>query len=180
MGEPTAGEIGEAGLALWRYWRSLPAQGCVPLRRDFDPMAVARQLPNISITEHAAPGIWRIRLAGTGIGRHAGRELTGTNFLDMVDPAWRAIEDKRLELVLAHPCGSITLRRGRRGSGLTHRDRTLVLPLRDNEGRARLLVATTEIVSPDDPTVDASLTSLQILERRYLDLGAGVPAMPEA
>jgi len=179
MGDPAAGEMGEAGQALWRYWRGLPAQDCVPHRRDFDPMAIARHLPSISITERLGPGEWRIRLAGTGIRERAGVELTGVNFLTLIDPARRDLEERRLELLLAHPCGTATLRAGRRVSGLVVQDRTVALPLRDNEGSVRLLVSSSEDMAADPAALDNRLTGFQILERRYLDLGAGVPEMPE-
>lgn len=180
MDEPTASEIGEIGLGLWRYWRGLPREGCVPYRRDFDPMAIPRLLPWVSITERPGPGQWRMRLIGTGIRQRAGREQTGGNFLDLVEPERRDLEDRRLALVLTHPCGSTTVRRARRASGLVRLDRTLALPLRDNQGEVRLLVATTEYLESADATPDGQQSGIHVLERRYLDLGAGVPAMPEA
>jgi hypothetical protein len=173
------GELGAAGQALWRYWQGLPRHDLVPSRNDFDPRAIARILPLVSITERLGPGQWRIRLVGTGIVQRAGVELTGMNFLDLIDPALREVEDQRLNLMLNHPCGSSALRGGLRASGLVVRDRTLALPMRDHDGNARLLVSISEDVDAAKLPLESRLTTFRILERRYIDIGAGVPGMPE-
>jgi hypothetical protein len=47
-------EFGEAGGTLWAYWSSLPRRDLVPFRRDFDPMAIRRALPMVSLMENEA------------------------------------------------------------------------------------------------------------------------------
>ena len=96
--------LSQGGRALWDYWNALPKLGTVPFRSDFDPAAVVRLLPFISIVERRSADDWRIRLAGTDVGRQAGMETTGLNYLDLVDPTLRSTLATILANIVSRPC----------------------------------------------------------------------------
>lgn len=167
-------KLGKPGFALWSYWSSIRNGGLVPYRRDFDPMAIVRQLPVVSLVEREAPQVWIIRLVGTEIVNRSG-ELTGRNFLDLLAPEQRADQDRRLAELLEHPCGSVSVRSNIRRAGSSYLVRTVTLPLRSNDGKTRMLIATNEEVDRDRLAPKSDLGHLRIAERRFIDIGAGKP-----
>jgi hypothetical protein len=173
-------EIGESGAALWTYWTSLARPGLVPYRRDFDPMAIKRVLPVVSLMEMEGPDTWRLRLVGTEICRRAGRDLTGLNYLDLLTHApARASQAQRLATMMGHPCGATGDRRNIRSSGLEYRVRILSLPLRDSEGRIRLLVTTNEEIERRHwlGAERDSFEELSPVDSKFVDIGAGTPTV---
>jgi len=99
---------------LLECWRTLPACECVPDRRDFDPMAIPRLLPVISLLQRPADGEeWHFRVAGSEIERRWGRNFTGLDYLgiDIVSPRAAAAIRREFELVTEFPCGSWSQRR---------------------------------------------------------------------
>ena len=176
-------KLGEAGEALFQYWSSLPRPGHVPDREDFNPLQLRRLLPIVSLVEHMEPGVWRIRLIGTEIRSRSGRDLTGLNFLDLLDPAGRAATARRIGAMISHPCGSWSIRLQRRRSGLEYCVRAVSLPLRDREGRVRLVIVTNEEIGPGvaiGPRVSAAcsddqMTLMSHSASGWIDIGAGVP-----
>jgi hypothetical protein len=168
-------DLGAAGAALWAYWWSLPRDGLVPPRAAFDPMRLARHLPIVSMTEHEAAGVWRVRLAGSGIVQRTGFSLTGVNYLDLLPAARRARQDARLGALLAQPCGALGGFRHRLQSGVGYQTRVLSLPLADAPGRVRLVVSTNEKVQLDESLPGDRMTEVVPLEGRFIDIGAGIP-----
>ena len=73
---------------LFDYWRSKFKSGRLPARKDFDPIDIPNLLPGLSLIE----AVWsqdaprfRIRLVGTGVVEHFGRDATGLWFEDAYD-----------------------------------------------------------------------------------------------
>ena len=105
-----AAQIGAPGAAvraheeLFAYWASLRNGGRLPGRRHLDPGGIKRLLPTISLIDVLpdpdGPGSrlagraeFRMRLAGTGLYRVYGREITGKRLSDIYNTAaadyWR-------------------------------------------------------------------------------------------
>jgi hypothetical protein len=98
-----AAQIGAPGAAvraheeLFAYWASLRDGARLPGRRHLDPAPIKRLLPTVSlidvIARGAAPAEFRMRLAGTGLYRVYGREITGKRLADIYNTAacdyWR-------------------------------------------------------------------------------------------
>ncbi len=70
---------------IFEYWMSRSNEGRLPARRDINPCDFPRLLPLISLIdvdlEHKR---FRVRLAGTQLREHYGRDITGVH-LDEVD-----------------------------------------------------------------------------------------------
>lgn len=170
-------ELGAAGATLWRYWLSLRGSEIVPERRRFDPMAVARILPLVSILEHEAPMVWRVRLTGTEIDRRSGRCVQGANFIDLVDPGLKELLDRRLAQLTAQPCGGVIIRHNARHSGRLYAVRAVLLPLRCADGRIRQVISSNEEIAPcTSPDPSDPFAMLRTLQGGFLDIGAGSPA----
>lgn len=63
---------------LAEHWRSLQGDKAVPLRRDFDPMAIPTLLPDVYLVELIRPERrFRYRLVGSRVAEKAGFDATG-------------------------------------------------------------------------------------------------------
>ena len=108
----------EATLFL-RYWGGLPRRGGsdLPSRCDFEPAAVTRLLPRISIVEARHEG-FRVRLVGTELVARLGRdptrrylaEIAGGEYLDFLERLMRAVIGKRGAILSATEYGAGALR----------------------------------------------------------------------
>lgn len=159
---------------LWAYWNSLPKVGCVPKRADFEPMRLAKALPDIAILERIERDVWLVRVAGTRIVFSAGIDPTGKNYLDVVGEEHRQQVATVLSIVADTPCGY----EGRREISLTEGSpvvvHTLMLPLRAANGDCRLLVSAHCREEPKALAGDSVLRSIDFLDRRLIDIGAGL------
>jgi hypothetical protein len=169
--------LGAAGKALWSYWTSLRGEALVASREDFDPMAIARHLPVVSLLEQEGPLTWRVRLVGTEITRRSG-DLKGRNYIDLLVPEQREREDRRLATMVDHPCGSHAIRENRRPSAIGYFVRTVALPLWSKDGTRKFVIATNEEINRDRFGTETGLNEIRI-ERVFLDIGAGIPAQIE-
>ena len=165
--------LGEAGSALWTYWASIRGSDAVPTREAFDPMAIAKHLPLVSLIEGEGPLVWRIRLVGTEIVRRSG-DLKGRNYIDLLVSEQREREDRRLWTMVSHPCGSLAIRENRRPSSIGYFVRTVALPLWSKDGQRPFVIATNEEINRDRFAVETGLHQI-LIERVFLDVGAGVP-----
>ena len=90
------------------YWSGLPRRGGsdLPSRCDFEPAAVLRLLPRISIVEARQEGL-RVRLVGTELVARLGRDPTrrylaevgGGAYLDFLERLMRAVIERRRPIV---------------------------------------------------------------------------------
>lgn len=78
------------------YWSRLRQGRAVPDQTDIDPRAIKRVLPYVFILEASDPGRPLYRLAGTSHCDRYGRELKGTNFLNL----WQAGDRNALTALL--------------------------------------------------------------------------------
>jgi hypothetical protein len=161
---------------LLAAWSRLPKHEFVPDRQDFDPAAVARLLPAVSIIERVDADEWRLRLIGTAIEHRWGRKLTGCDYLDLVSDSLKDLTRGEFRTVLEHPCGSWSLRHVQLHSGGFLTVETLRLPLRAIDGRVTLILSCSgktsrELLAP----ADEACTIATIADQQFIDIGAGVP-----
>jgi hypothetical protein len=168
-------ELGEAGTALWEYWDSLRGTALVPRREAFDPMAIARYLPVVSLLEQEGPLMWRVRLVGE-IVRRSG-ELKGRNYIELIAPEQHAREDMRLSAMVSQPCGSVAIRENRHPTSISYFVRTIALPLWSAGSTRRFVIATNEEINRARFAVVLGLEEIRI-ERSFLDIGNGLPPEP--
>ncbi|MGK7652966.1 PAS domain-containing protein [Roseovarius sp. B08] len=117
------------------YWSGMRRGGDVPLRTEIDPRGIESLLSNAFIAEKVAPGIARLRIAGTHLSDVMGMEVRGMPLSSLIAPEDReqladAMVDlferpATLRLDLSAPGG---LRRAAMAATL------IVLPLRSDLG----------------------------------------------
>jgi len=75
--------------AFVRYWESMRKLGDVPRRSDIDPRGIEPLLENALIVEKIAPGLARMRIAGSHLSDLMGMEVRGMPVSAFVEPAGR-------------------------------------------------------------------------------------------
>jgi hypothetical protein len=171
-----AARLGPNARELLTGWLQLPREGLVPDRRSFDPMAITRILPVVSIIERQGEAKWHYRLVGSEIERRWGRIITGMDCFDGVSPAAAAVMAREFTSVVEWPCGSRSRRRVELRSGRPLAIETLRLPMRGNDGTVNQILSCSgelgdTLLASSDPTREI----IRIVEQEYIDIGGGCP-----
>jgi hypothetical protein len=90
-------------LKVDRYWQSQRRGRVAPLRSDIDPRAIAAALPYVLIAERLAPGIARLRIAGSELNDLLGMEARGMPMTVFAEPDARRVLNSAIEDVCASP-----------------------------------------------------------------------------
>lgn len=162
---------------LYEYWTTLPRAGNLPVRSSVDPEALVDVLPTIRILEWIPPDQLRVRLLGTGQVDRMGRDITGTNYFDLLSDAGRKQSVRNTELMFSQPCGLLTLREERYENGDLDTVERLSLPLLDQERNVMQLIGTSAPLVETKLARDRGKKHLDspIIDYRFIDIGAGVP-----
>lgn len=170
-------DAGERSVEFARYWLSLPCRDLIPSRADFDPGRVAGLLPNLVIHDLISPEQIRLRLVGTAVVDDYGQEITGRNYLDFVEEPRRPIASRAIFLVCEQPAGMLVKLRSITESGKMLTRESIAFPMRDDDGRARLVYFCSSPAVERETYFDErdALTVMKVLDRRFIDIGAGVP-----
>lgn len=161
---------------FFEYWNALPKVGLVPDRSDFDPIAIYRLMPSISILEVVPPDRVEMRLIGTDLVERMGADPTGKNYLDSIAPAVRLSYLEILNCQINRPCGRRSVMQSREASGILSRVEVLSLPMTHHLSGHPL------ILSYFGPTQSVGFDGgddrqvLNFEDVRWIDIGAGVPA----
>lgn len=75
--------------ALVNYWQGMRRGGDVPLRSAIDPRGIENLLSHAFIAEKVAPGLARLRVAGTHLSDLMGMEIRGMPLSALIDPGHR-------------------------------------------------------------------------------------------
>jgi hypothetical protein len=171
-----AERLGPIARELLTAWSRLPRDGVVPDRRSFDPMAITRILPVVSVIQREGEDRWRFRLVGTEIERRWGRVFTGMDCFAGVSPAAAAVMRRELRCIAEWPCGSRSWRRIELQSGRVAAIETLRLPLRGSDDTtSQILSCSGELGAKNLPAADPTREIIKIIEQEYFDIGAGCP-----
>jgi len=172
------GPLGPVAETFIDYWLSLPKTGRVPARADLDPVAIRDILPNFLLWELNRGHDAKWRLVGSGIREWFGRELTGT---DVIDIHAEASKQKAIAAGLAmgaQPCGAWGLMALRSPQGYDFLVEVMCLPLRDAQGKVTLFANTMERRADRayfDAIAAAGARMVNFVEHRFIDIGAGLP-----
>lgn len=174
-------ELSPLGRDLLAYWLELRKDALMPDRSEFNPMEIKPLLPNIVIHELISPERIRLRLVGTAVVQQYGRESTGMNYLDFVEPARRERASKAIFLVREHPAAMTVSLRASAETGLETLRRTIALPVADRKDGRQLVYYCSTLEKTDDPlTTEPDKMAVQsVTHRRFFDIGAGVPDFSE-
>ena len=161
---------------FFEYWNGLPKVGLVPDRSTFNPPAIHRLMPSVTILEVVPPDRVEMRLIGTDLVARMGADPTGKNYLDSIAPAARLPYLEMLNHQVNHPCGRQSVLHTHEASGILSRVEVLSLPMTHRLSGHPLILSyfgPTESVSFDG----RDYREVQSFEDvRWIDIGAGVPA----
>ena len=117
------------------YWQGLRAGRLVPRRSEVDPRGIERALENAFILERIAPGLARLRIAGSHLSDLMGMEVRGMPISSFFDPEARNICGDVLEQVFDGPATAEMTLSAERGIGKPAIDaKMILLPMRSDLG----------------------------------------------
>ncbi|NUH64259.1 PAS domain-containing protein [Sulfitobacter sp. S0837] len=117
------------------YWEALRGNRLMPCRSDIDPRGIEDALPYAFILERVAPGVARLRIAGTHLRELMGMEVRGMPITSFFTNAARPLASEALEEVFQLP-SQTTLHLNAAGSyGKPSLEaRMLLMPLKSDLG----------------------------------------------
>ncbi|MFC3051328.1 PAS domain-containing protein [Kordiimonas pumila] len=162
-------------------WQDLPRyDGLVcPKRSDFSSIRIGAFLAEVFISEWIGDENLSIIQAGTKLDRVLGKDITGQNIFDVLPLELLAEELKYYHTLRDTPCAGMITRSALNLKGKPVIYRTMQLPLADSHGNVRYFVGTGVALSENILQQEFNITScdhVELLERLYFDIGAGVPA----
>lgn len=117
------------------YWDALRAGRLVPRRADIDPRGIERALEYAFVLERIAPGLGRLRIAGSHLTELLGMEVRGMPLSALFDTGSRKKISEALEEVFEAPAKIELALRGDRGLGKPALEaRMIILPLKSDLG----------------------------------------------
>ena len=168
--------------ALYEHWLGLPKPpgAYLPLKNSLDPTAIPRLLPRLILHDLRQPGRSIMRLVGTGMVEQFGFDPTGHDYMRYVAPERRESALGALLRVAGQPCGMRVVIAHVHASGKSLVSESAGFPFEAEDGSGRFLLFLDDSLGRptyEDPR-EKPLEILKVLEREYIDLGAGVPPLP--
>lgn len=159
------------------YWHSLRAGQFLPDREDIDPGAIKHLLPFLVIHDLVAPDRIELRLVGTAVAEDYGTDITGWNYLDMVETGRRDKASESFFMLHNHPVGMTVTLRATTRSGSSWLRQTVDLPISDIRHNRKLVISCSLRADQgrQAETVNASLQVQSVAHRELIDIGAGIP-----
>lgn len=119
------------------YWQALRRDGALPLRADIDPRGIAGALGGAFLVERIAPGVGRLRIAGSSFTELLGMDARGMPLSALFDPMARGRLAVALDQCFLRPAmldTQLTAETGLGRPALT--GRMILLPLASDGTRA--------------------------------------------
>ena len=176
----TLPRLGRKAAVLVQHWLDIAGNDLVPARADLDPSRLVPALANIAIHRFESADRIMIRLAGTKFYHAYGREITGSNYLDLVGEERREPARERLTEIIGHPCGLHTSLDYTSRGGAQGTSESLGLPLVGPDGAVDMAIYVNDRLPHqlDWETKSDQIATLTAEEPVYLDIGAGIPNKP--
>ncbi|MEO0633330.1 MAG: PAS domain-containing protein [Pseudomonadota bacterium] len=129
-------EVGYSAISqVEAYWEGLRGMRMMPKRSEIDPRGIESALENTFVLERIAPGMARIRIAGSHLSDLMGMEVRGMPLTSLITPPCRRQISDALEEVFQRPAVCELRLATEQGVGRPHMDaRLLLLPLKSDLG----------------------------------------------
>ena len=117
------------------YWEGLRGTRMIPKRSEIDPRGIESALEFTFVLERIAPGMARLRIAGSHLSDLMGMEVRGMPLTSFITPNGRRQISDTLEEVFQRPAVCEIRLSGEQGAGKPQMDaRMLLLPLKSDLG----------------------------------------------
>lgn len=166
---------------LVRFWLNLPrpdGEVC-PKRSDFSSARINGSLPEVFLSEWYGDDALVVVQSGTILDRLIGLDMTGKNIFDMTPPELVHDERRYYQALRDHPCAGLITRSMINFADKPFIYRTIQLPLLDPFHNVRYFVGTGFLIEGEAMEAEfgkADFKRAKLVERRFFDIGAGVPA----
>lgn len=129
-------DIGFSALSqVESYWEALRGTRMIPKRSEIDPRGIESALEYTFVLERIAPGMARLRIAGSHLSDLMGMEVRGMPLTSFITPNGRRQISDTLEEVFQRPAVCEVRLSAEAGAGKPHMDaRMLLLPLKSDLG----------------------------------------------
>lgn len=171
-------ETGYAAIAqVEAYWEAIRGARQLPKRSDIDPRGIEQALENAFILERIAPGIARLRIAGSHLNDLMGMEVRGMPLTAFFTPGSRASVADLLEVVFQTPAiGTLSIVSPEGPDRKRLDGRMILLPLKSDLGDVSrvlgCLVTRGEMALPP--------RRFEVVSQEVLEIAAGMPPVPAA
>lgn len=170
---------------LRHYLTLMHGRGGIPSRADLNPADMKPILSWLVLTDHPGPQQAIPRVVGTDVDMFLQANFTGVNLFNMWTPEMAVMMDDFYNHILVRPCGGYMRRLVRTHRGQDRRYESLLLPLRDRNGDANMMVgvlqSSHQAAADDDYDSRPEISDAQLEAYDFVDIGFGVPrplAMP--
>lgn len=120
----------DLGRLVAGYWLSLWKGDALPMRADFKPKNIVKELPAVALFDVLPDESVRCRLLGSNLVQGLGKDITGQDWLALTKPEDRPLRLLRWSVVARGAIGR-GLRAGMRESGALQYSEELMLPFGD-------------------------------------------------
>lgn len=130
-----------AHAVFWRYWRELQKKaGGVPRRADFDPLKIARIMPNLAMSDYVDENTQIVRIIGGNHDSLWPPKMAGRNLFDHIDADMVASRKAIYKEIVNRPCACFVHDKalGKEGQVLPYSG--LILPTLSKEGRPTVFI----------------------------------------
>lgn len=170
---------------LVEFWRNLPCpegKFC-PRRSDFSSAQINGSISEVFLSEWEDEESLRVVQSGTVLDRYIGIDMTGKNIFDMTPE--ELVDDERTyyKALRDQPCAGMITRSMINFANEPFVYRTIQLPLLDPFGDVRYFVGTGFLLTEEvvEKTFGRrSFRRTRLVERKFFDIGAGLPAPEKA
>lgn len=171
--------------AVLEYWLSLPRpEGKLcPYRTDFRMMDISEHAGEVFLDERHSDDVLCVVQSGDQLNKTLGVDLTGHNLMLLLPEDEFPLEREYFRALHETPCAGYITRIAADVRGREFIYRATHLPLLGANGNVRFFVGTGTALEGKSASSDVSHTNfgrLQLLEREFFDIGAGLPEIKVA
>ncbi len=169
-------ETGYAAIAqVEAYWEAVRGMRLLPKRADIDPRGIEHALENAFILERIAPGMARLRIAGSHLSDLMGMEVRGMPLTSMFTPAARASVSDLLEVVFQTPAiATLRLSSPAAAGRPALEGRLILLPLKSDLGDVSRVLGC--FVAQGD--VGLAPRRFDLVSKQVMHIASGLPSVP--
>ncbi len=148
----------------------------MPVRSDFDPVAIPSLLPHIAIHDLSVENDSILRLVGTGLVHRFGFDPTNKSYRSVVPEDRQEVAIRALRDMAEFPYGMHVIIDWLYATGYRQNAESVGFPLRQNGGGTLLIFIDIPFEdSVRDVLHRTELKGIGVLERELIDIGAGLP-----
>jgi hypothetical protein len=178
---PRSSPRSQESLKFEAFWRSLPADRCIPHQRDFRPERLGALLKFVALIEVnlAPPASFRFRLVGNAIREAVQQDIVGRDYLEFLPRELHAGATESGRLMVEHPCGLWQISPVHYRRGFAQHMEITAFPLRAEPAPKLIgVMIPRDVLLEPQGAKDKPLIYETAATFEFIDIGAGSPGWP--